>query len=98
MRPSCLRLPVLSQRHARPLGPGLAVGQPCPDARLRPIQAPWGAQFRRNPAGLLLGLLLLMASGGGFAAARAQAHTVTVVAGDTLEQLALQQGVGPWTP
>ena len=42
---------------------------------------------------MLLGLLLLTASGAGTGAARAQARTITVVAGDTLEQLALQQGV-----
>jgi len=38
-------------------------------------------------------LLLLGASAFGFGAAQAQAGTITVVAGDTLEQLALQQGV-----
>jgi hypothetical protein len=42
---------------------------------------------------LLLGCLLLLASGGDGGAARAQARTIKVVAGDTLEQLALQQGV-----
>ena len=38
-------------------------------------------------------MLLLGASGGSFGAARAQARTITVGAGDTLEQLAQQQGV-----
>ena len=38
-------------------------------------------------------MLLLGARAFGFGAAQAQARTITVVAGDTLEQLALQQGV-----
>ena len=58
-----------------------------------PIQAPLCGIRRVVPAGFALGLLLLGARVFGFGAAQAQARTITVVAGDTLEQLALQQGV-----
>jgi len=43
--------------------------------------------------GWVLGLALGMSSGSGFGAAWAQARSITVGAGDTLEQLALQEGV-----
>jgi len=57
--------------------------------------SPWGLSPTGPQAagGYALGLLLLGASAFGFGAAQAQAGTITVVAGDTLEQLALQQGV-----
>jgi len=61
----------------------------------RSLLSPWGLSPSgpQAAAGFALGLLLLGASVVGFGAARAQARSITVVAGDTLEQLALQQGV-----
>ena len=75
------------------MGPAQAFGYRVLDALSRPIQAPRGSVWGIETAGLALGLILLMASGGGVGAAWAQARRITVVAGDTLEQLALQQGV-----
>ena len=57
------------------------------------MQTPWGRLGRVAQAGWALGLVLFGLAGGGCGAARAQARTITVGAGDTLEQLALQQGV-----
>ena len=57
------------------------------------MQTPWGRLGRVAQAGWALGLVLFGLAGGGCGAARAQARTITVGAGDTLEQLAQQQGV-----
>ena len=76
-----------------PKGPEPAAGARTPSPRIGPIQPPWGRWFRANATGVALGLVLLGMACGSFGAARAQARTITVGAGDTLEQLAAQQGV-----
>ena len=75
-----------------PKGPEPAACDRTPSPR-NGLQPPWGQWFRANASGAALGLVLLGLACGGFGAARAQARMITVAAGDTLEQLAGQQGV-----
>ncbi len=67
--------------------------QGLPSPPLSPWQGSWERLCRGCPGALALGLTVLVASGGGLGVARAEPRTITVEAGDTLEQLALQQGV-----
>lgn len=93
MPPFPLRLPVLRRSLLSSPGLELAAGPRRPWRWRRAIQGPWRRSLPVALGGWGLGFALLVASGSGFGAAWAQARSITVGAGDTLEQLALQQGV-----
>jgi len=91
--PFPLRLAVLRRSLLSSPGLELAAGPLRPWRWRRVIQGRWRRPLPVALGGWALGFALLVASGSGFGAAWAQARSITVGAGDTLEQLALQQGV-----
>ncbi len=94
MRHFRLRLPVLGHSRLSPSGLEPAVWPQSRSVRRRPIEGRSDRLSQVVLEGLALGLgALLVSSGCGLGAAWAQSRTITVTAGDTLEQLALQQGV-----